>query len=135
MSTPNMPFPHTHAAEGEDIVTFHAERTVTSVRHHLINEHGIDAVALPVGQVLQRHAEAHAVLLTAAQQAEIADRDKRSYMAGNLRRIAQIRLETEVEHASLPMPYDQDPIEIVALEEVRDWLLGLATRIENGADL
>lgn len=131
-----MPVPHTHSAPGEDLVTYHAAHSLYEIHRHLEREHGItDAQTLANTGVLLRHATIHAVQLTEQQQAVLSDRDKRSYMAANLRRIAQVRLDAEVEHASLPMPYDQDSIEIVVLEEVRDWLLGLATRIENGTDL
>lgn len=134
VSTPSMSFPHTHTAEGEDIITFHAERSVDSARRHLIEEHGVDAIAMPPSQVLQRHAEIHAVLMVAEQQAQITDRDKRAYAAGVLRRLVQLHLGPEVKHADLTL-LDGDVIEIATIEEFVDWLLGVAIRLENGADL
>lgn len=134
VSTPQMPFPHHHTGPADDIVTFHAERTVTAVRHHLIREHGIDAAGIPVNQVLQRHAEAHAVPLGAEQAAALTERDRRTYTAGVLRRLVQLHLGSEVKHADLTLP-DGDVVEIATIEEVVDWLLGVAIRVENGADL
>jgi hypothetical protein len=101
MSTPQMPFPHTHTAEDEDIVTFHAERTTTSVQRHLITEHGVDAATMTPPQVRQRHAEIHAVLMGAEQQAQLAERDKRTYAAALLRRMCSEEALEELEPAYL----------------------------------
>lgn len=133
MSAPQMPFPHTHAAPGEDIVTFHASHGVGAIRTHLDRSHGVvDAMTMPNSAVLLRHAEIHAVALSPAEQDEITERDKRTYAAGTIRRLAQGHLG-ELNHAHLP--WQGDGISIVATDEVQEWLLGVAIRIENGADL
>lgn len=56
----------------------------------------------------------------------------RTYAAALLRKLARDHLGDEVNHAELPHPGGD--LLIVSLDEVRDWMHGVAIRLESGAD-
>jgi hypothetical protein len=123
--------PHNHTEDDGDLVTFHALRTPQQMLRHLERDHGYQAAPL---DPFRAHAEEHAVALSLEDQGAVSEAEKRGYAAELLRRLAKDRLG-ELDHVHLPLPGGDQSVSIVATEEVESWLYGLATRVQNGADL
>jgi hypothetical protein len=123
--------PHNHTEDDADLVTYHAKASTAGIARHLEAMHGYTE-PVRFSEIRQRHAEEHATALSPEDQGRASETEKRDYAAALLRRLAKDRLG-ELDHVHLP--WQDESVSIVSTDAVESWLYGLATRVENGADL
>jgi hypothetical protein len=124
--------PHNHTEPDADLVTIHASWFWGRLSAHLEHEHGFSTAGMSSERLRQIHAEEHAIALSPEDQGIVSEAEKRGYAGALLRRLAKDHLG-ELDHTHLP--WEGQEISIVATDEVQSWLYGVATRVENGADL